>query len=756
MTEYPQRRPYATTLNHSGYLAKPQTIGDFRPPTEALRILNSQIGYDAPRNSRPRTAGGRLPELLSEQDSVSLSQQRQLADHSLFPDSNRSLQDALSAAKLEGPFQFNANNYHSSQQSVLNAELRHKVDKFMADWGSKLAQLKKILDHYPTDGGMINYNTTEVLKAYFTAYRCTEDLTVPIQRLIDDFNLTTSQEDIQDIEAIPVLPFDNIGRSLDSLLTSDYLLAPLDQYASSLEVYDLIAQPEKEHRGDKDGIEHDENGNVLGPVCPSTTAVVLHERFHYNPGEYSLKELSKSEKPLLEMETRVLTAKHRKEDAIDAMNPIEALRNLHAQVDYSNDLLLMNKARMALVALHAEDVRDMRASVVRVVEDANRAADMIRARVEELLPKIVSDMSRLREEIESTHNVLTTLEEKEAVAGKAMRDDMRAIDDKEKDLWSQMQRLMSQLLESAEHKTKLARRHMSLRETRSKEYCAVQQLLKAQEGHLEHLSECEDLVNRWQQGGDVYQRYVDAFIPKLLKRMNQIEEEDEDLSNREAQDYVRRYEMFTYGAEEARAKRSVQADRMRLTQRSMIRNQEVAEETLDPANEQHIQRFSEAGKELEEVLAYIDYIETIETDRRSEVEPVLRRVMAYNLYMQTDSLQIEQEEALRLDGEKTASANVNNDAAAKGYVVAAVEAEAAPMAATIQHPYVTARMIGLSHMEGYVEMHLQLNNDELSATEEKADGIRRSKTELSRMADKYKNSDYIRSLLLAVSSRTDQ
>jgi len=688
---YPERRPYATTVSHSGYLDKPPKNGPLRLPSEALRILNSQIGMDAPRNNRPRTAGGRLPT-ISDRDMIELSEQRQLANPCLFPDGDRTSDEAMKSAKLDDPFQFRANSYHTSQQSALNAELRNKVEKFMTEWSKKMTQFKLIVDHYPTDSAMTNYSSTEALKTYFEIYRCTEDLTVPIQKLIDDFNMITTLEDIEDIEAVPVLPLDNIRRSLDSLLTSQYLLAPLDQYATSLDVFDLIARPNDEHRGDKDGIERDEEGNELGPICPSTTGVSLHERFHYNPGEYSMKELRKSEGPILEMEARVLTAKKRKEEAIDDVNPIEALRCLHAQVDFSNDLLLMNKARMALVALHSEDVRAMRATVVRVIEDAKRAADMIRARVEELLPKLAQDIHRMQDEVKVSREHIGELEKKEVEANQAMRDGMRKIDDTEKDLWAQMQAIMSQLMESAEKKTKFAQRHMSMREARSKEYTAAQELLKAQEGHLEHLNGCEDLVNRWEQGREVYQRYVDAFIPKLLKRMNQLEEEDEDLNNREAQDYVRRYEMFTYGAEEARAKRAVQADRMRLTQRSMILNQQVAEETLDPTNSQHTQRFAEAGKELEEVCAYMSYIGTIEGDRRTEVEPVLRRVMAYNMHMQGDAPQLEQTEALRL--QNGSDKESDKDAAAADGTVAAVAAadeEAPSMAATMQHPHATLR-----------------------------------------------------------------
>lgn len=728
-SEYPERRPYTHTPPRSGYAAKPKTLTP-HPPSEALSILTSHVGFDLPRNVRTPN-GGRLPSLEDQKAEAALGT---TTDPTLMPDSQRTSSEALTKAKLAEPFEHRSVDYHNCQQSVLNAELRHAVEKFLEDWGGKLEQLKKIINLYSDDSKEVNLTITDSTKAYLEAYKCTEDLSVPIAKLIEDFKLTCSSEEIEDIAAVSVIPIDNIQKTMNNLLTSKIALSPLDQYAASLEVFDRIAKQEEV-------TEVGADGQPIGPIRPSTTAVVLHERFHYNPVEYSERELVKMEKPLLKMEERVIAAKARKELAIEHLNPADALRNLHAQVDFSNDLLLMNKSRMLLVSMHSDDVREFREEVVRVIENAKRAADMLRRRVEDLLPRVVADLEQVQDDANESRQNIAELEKAEVEAREDMLRGMKTLEATELDLWNQMMEVMNKLRETRAEKSKYCQEQMAARERRQKVYLAATELLAAQELHEQRLEKTETILKRWETCSNMYQKYVEAFEPKLLKRMSQLEEEDEDLNNRESQDYVRRYEMFTYGAEEARAKRVVQADRMRLQQRSSRLNQDVAFETLDPANEQHAKRIDEAEKELEEVLAYVEYIHNIEHDRREEVEPVLRKVIAYNKHIQISGNQIQSEAAERIEQEGGVDAPAAGFKAADGTV-----ATTTSLPATMQHPQVTARLVGLSHEEAYTEKHRQLNEDEMVAGEAKLSGIKKSKNELVELGAKYKNNDYVQVL----------
>lgn len=827
--EYPERRPYATTVSRSGYLAKPQqALAPLppAPPTEALRILSSHAGYDRVR-PRPNTAG-RLPAIggCGSDDATEASElaaQRAAADRFTLPDANRSAAAALSAARLEDPFSHAASTYHSSQQGALNAELRRRVEKLLEAWRGKLAQLSELVDHYPADNAMVNYSGAEAIKAYIDVYRCTEDLTVPVASIPDKYSLTTQLGELEQVEAIPILPLENIRRSLDSLLTSRYLLAPLEPYVDSLAVYDeLLAQlPEDQRvaaggalggcaRAMEDGSGADDEGesdrstgsNGINSgssvasslvivrqgsggeqlVCASTTAVALHERLHYDPGTYALSELHKSEAPLLDMERRVEESRRRKESAIDAIDPVDALRCLHAQVDFSNDLLLLNKARMGLVRMHNDDVRALRLRVSAAIADAKQTAELLQGRVADLQPRIRQDVATLASELDKSRAAICEMDAREAVAEAEVRAELKAQDEAERQLWDQMRSIARQLVESSEVKQRSAQARLSQRERRAREQLAAAELEKAQEQHWQRLVQCGDLVERWELGGAVYAKYVEAFVPKLLKRVNALEEADEDLSNREAQDYVRRFEMFAYSAEEARAKRCVQADRMRLVQRSALLNKAEAGETLDPQPDQHDQRFDQAGQELAEVTAYVEYICGIEEERRAEVEPVLMKVMAHNATVQRELLAVTGNNTSGNNG-STGSRSSSPEPAAQAAVAAAssssitrggssgrrskrdssdatttttvavvAAATAGPadsvLAATMAHPYVTASRIAIAHEEAYVAKHRRLNEEELMAQEGKLDGVRRSKNELAAMAAKFKNADYVREMLL--------
>lgn len=520
-------------------------------------------------------------------------------------------------------------------------------------------------------------------------------------------------------------------------------------------------------------------------LLPSNTSIVLHERMHYEPCIKLLKEMKKNESSLSSMEQRAEEAKRRKESAIDSQDPIEALRNLHAQVDFSNNMLLINKQRMHLVSMHRDEIYALRDNITQCIDDANRVNERLDTRVASLLPRIAQDAQVVADGIESSKAELRELTAAEEEAEQNMRSSMRDVEAAEHARWTQIAALMDQLRESARNKLTMAQQHMALREQRAKEWRAAEELLHSRERHADLLSQCEVVLMRWKEGQMIHEKYVQTFTPKLLKRIQALEDNDEDLHNREAQSYVRRYETFAYAAEEARAKRCVQIDRMRMLQRSLELDSERAAESLDPAPELYAQRRVEAAKEAEEVSAYVNFITEMEQARRDEVEPVLHRVMAYNQAMQEQAAYENKQATARLSerrkekrrssqeggshgrrysatkqltppesdedqgGQTPSSSASSNDNSASRAAQGGEERERQTpvLVATVAHPFVTARNIGLAHNTRYLDKHNRYNETELCAVEDKMVTIRHQRTNLDDLATRYQNADYIRQLL---------
>lgn len=735
MSQYPERRPYTNPEPRTGYCAKPKALHP-HPPSEALKILTSQQGMDGPRAIRS-AAGTRPPAI----EGAPAGELVPVTEPTLMLSTDRTSAEVLNKATLKEPFEHESLNYHSGQQAALNAGLRHAVEIFLEEWGKKLDQFKLILSHYPLDARDVSLSTADALKVYGEAYRCTEDLSVPLDKLIKDFNLRCKAEEIDAIVNAPNVPFDSLQHSLNGLLSSTTSLSPLDRYAESLDVLDQVAYLGEEEEGT------DEAPRLL----PSKAAVTLHERFHYDPVESCDRELKKTEKALLKMEERVLTAKMRKEKAIENLSPADALRNLHAQVDFSNDLLLMNKARMALVDMHGDDVREYRGEVIRIIECAKRAADFLLQRVEQLVPSVQKDLAQVISDADATRENIEQLEKEEVLALEDMSRGAKTFEQKELSLWAEMLEIMEKIQQNAKEKKRYFQEKMGAKEKRSKIYVAATELLEAQKVHIHRLEGVESILGNWHRCSELYDKFVAAFEPKLLSRVSRIEEEDEELRNLENQDYVRRYEMFTYGAEEARAKRVVQADRMRLQHRASAFDQDVAFETLDPNNEAHAKKIDEAEKELEEVLAYVEYIHNIEHDRREEVEPILKRVISYNKQTQMSEKALVQEEVHKIESQHAAGepTSFGTHPKADETRVAVVGGKGQALPATMQHPQITARLVGLAHEEGYTEKHRKLNEEELKASEAIIHGIKKSKNELMEMGVKYKNSEYVQAIAVA-------
>ena len=815
---YPERRPYATTMPYSGYRAKPIVP---QPPTDALAVLRSHVGYDdlqrsshddgcdtkSPPPSSVRSHAGRTYPSPTNPNALT---------RRLLPPTERTPQEALAAAVLEPPIEHDARVYHGCQQAVLNAELRDKVEAHSATRAARIEGIRELLANLPAESAVNGNREMESVQKYLNAYRCTEEIAVPEAELIAQSSLHTPMAEVENMTQLPPVPSDTMRHALDDLLRSPYLLAPLTNYVAKLSMLDKLSGMGWTGEGPEDAVGALTSATTTNPtptatttteaaaagtssraaaaksgeialqpreavLCPSRAAVALHERLYFNPGDYSERELKKSEEMLLALQQQVQTAKKEKEDAIDANDPITALRSLHAQVDLSNDLLLLYKARLAQVGMHTDDVQDFRRDVVNQIDDARRAAQAVRTYAQRALPSVHYDIASTANAVEATEKTLADARATEEAAEAQVREQLCVMDGESRALWQDVLALLEKLAAKAQDRSRYVQQCLSRREQRAKATATAEARLKALAVHRERLHQCEEVLSRWEGIGDVYSKYVEACVPKLLRHLAAVEDASEALAQREAEGYVAVFEQFAYAAEEARAKRRTQADRMKLLQRNEQLNQERAEATLDPDAASHAQRLAHATQELEEVQLYLKYIDDMEAERRAEVDPVLHRVLVRHAQAQTmegDSSDdgtnkqtevqsttpklLEQDTAVTTSATTTSTpaTETKKDSPAKvaasaaplqdaqhSAVVAAVAAADAAGPATMAHPCVAARRIGLAHEANYLQKQEQLTEQELQEVEGKLTGLRHSREELRALETKYQNADAIRELL---------
>lgn len=457
---------------------------------------------------------------------------------------------------------------------------------------------------------------------------------------------------------------------------------------------------------------------------------------------------------------------------MDANDPVTALRSLHAQVDFSNDLLLLYKARMAQLGMHTDDAQDFRREVVDLIDDARRAAQAVRVYTQKALPSVQHDIGLTASAIAASEKTLQDARAAEKVADTQMRAELTSMDGESRALWQEVVALLETIAEKARARTHHVQQCMSRREQRAKAFAQAEAMLKAQEAHRERLRQCEEALSRWDEMGDVYGKYVEACVPKLLKHLASVEDVDEDLAQREAEGYVAVFEQFVYAAEEARAKRRTQADRMRLLQRNVQLNQERAADTLDPDAATHAQRLADATRELDEVQLYLAYIDDIESERRAEVDPVLHRVLVRHAQAQASNVDARAKTSVETPtadplaiGEAAPNSTEDHLPSPSGAAAAAVVAAAppsppdnaaaanteiastTPTTATMAHPLVAAREVGLAHEVNYLSKQEQLTERELQELEGKMTGLRHSREELRALEAKYQNAEAIRALL---------
>lgn len=759
---YPDRRPYATAVNHAGYLSKPVL-----PPVEALRILNSTVSIDAPRSLR------RESSLAPTKTLRSLSSGGQLTTRGVLLFKPPSLETA-------SPFAFKEKDYHKSQQVALNAQLSHAVEMLFKAWHRKVTDLLHYLDGYPSQCAASNALTVDAMENYFKGYRTTDVLPMTLEQLAHDFSFKTNPAILNAILDSPPLQPDSLRRTLDNLLNARHFLAPVEHQVQQLEPLASLALPDEPCEGEKNG---EKEGPARGPVWLSKAAVALHEKFHYDPSEYALRELKKSDQPIERLEARVLETKEKKERAIDDELPGEALTLLTAQVDLSNDLLLMNKARMELVLLHSRDVRELKPLIDMIIDDARRSVKLLQGRIDRDFPLVKKDLESIVQDIQNTVEHINELKKADEEACKSAHKAFKKLEDDERGLWQLLLEIMQKIVNMSDEKDEFVRKEMRHREQRARELALANELLDAQRQYNDRLCKCEESLLRWSGAAEVYTTYVEAFVPKLLKKVHDAEEADQNLYNREAQEYIRRYEMFEYAIEEGRATRQVHVDRLNTLKRSKEFDVERAEMTLDPHTDKYIKELSEVKEQLDEAKAYIELLEKLEPERRSDVEPILQHVIVHNRSLQLQHAEAGAEMELDLphlqpdvtflvEGKEDISgmrATIAAPARGAEEPVSAVSATTERTAltpsrpstgalrlrsgtessvmATVAHPHIQARSIGINHEEAFLKKYMRFADDEQRAVETAAAKLRQSRNDVEKIGMKYDNVDYVRMLL---------
>lgn len=241
------------------------------PPTAALRLLNEIHSRDLPRidlmnlisnmgnsSGAPKSAnpgprcyatypGGnhasrldRLPTIRRESvnDRGTLEEMRM--HNKLFPDSERTVVEALREAELAVPFEHATESYHTSQHSALNAELRRAAEKKLEQWTERVNAFDELLQRHAAESSSVNSDEIAALKAYFKSYCCPDDLKVLPEQLIERMGLSMTMGEIAQIQEVSTVSLDVIRRAFDNLLNADYPLASLQEYSEALSVLDRI------------------------------------------------------------------------------------------------------------------------------------------------------------------------------------------------------------------------------------------------------------------------------------------------------------------------------------------------------------------------------------------------------------------------------------------------------------------------------------------------------------------------------------
>lgn len=668
--------------------------------------------------------------------------------------SARSSKQAFEEAKLDNPFDHRHSDYHTSQQASLNFELRTRVERVTNEWERVVQTTRQQLELLPDKASSMNYLAYNGMCAYDEGYGCTEELPMSEERLVSEFRLACSVEVLKELQEQPAVNVGAIGSALDALVSSNKALPHLDSLLKDISPLDVAAS-----------------------VDAAVSAVALHEKLHYPVADKLRQELAKNVSPMLEIEERVSAAKTLKDLALENRDVAQAVACLCNQVEASNELLKLNHTRMAIVQLVAEEVEDFDKDGVALLETVRSVSDVMAKNLQAILEPIQRDLVDGKKDKELTRQQIASTAAAFAKEQADARLKFKEYEAKEMKLWKQVCDLLTDLEMTTTEKKHFVWQRLLAKEKHARQQLVEQELLKTQEAHLLRLQLCEDYIISAQRGAQQFTAFAETFDATLRAQIQKHYDDLGALQLREASEYVRRYELFAFGAEEVRAKRQSRLDIMNLSRRNLLLDIEAAAATLDPNVSKYKEDVSEIEEETEKLTQYLNYLEDMQQSRKAEVEPSTQLVSAF-VTQQKHLSRKSRSGVTPASGRNTstalggyssqrtsprhggASSAIGGDRPGSGIVTVASEAtsrdgieglgdvsvEDAELPLLVEeneivHPQVAARHLGLMHEENVTLRAHDYVREELAAIESRMSDIRRQKSDAMNRTDSARAGD---------------
>lgn len=623
----------------------------------------------------------------------------------------RSSKKAYDEARLDNPFDHRRNEYHTSQQTSLNAELRGNVERVTSEWERVVQTTRIQLDQLPERASAMNYMAYNGLTAYDEGYHCTEDLPMAEERLVTEFRYLCGVEMLKDIQALPPINVGSVGNALDSLLTSNKLLAHLDVLKKEISPLDAV-----------------------GEVDVSSSALALHEKFHYPVGEESRQELAKNIIPMQAMEDKLMAEKTLKELALESRDVPKAGECLINQVEISNELLKLNHIRMEIVQLLADDVAEFDRESVKLLETVQSISESLDERLDSILQPLQKDIENCTKDKQIAEQQLAANVAAFAKEQSDARMKFKEMEANEHKLWKQACDLLTELELATSDKKQFIWQRLLAKEKASRQQHIEMELIRSQENHLTRLQLCEDFIISAQRAAQQFATFKDTFDVNLRDRVCKHYDDLHNLQLRESSEYVRRFELFAFGAEEVRAKKQSRLDVMHLTQRNLLMDIDSAENTLDPFVAKYREEVKEIEEETTKIEQYMAYVQEMQDSRKAEVEPATKLVSTFvaQQKMQQKRLKLTPGSAATcrssLASPKALSDTVGTEANLSD-IGGPDDSEMPELDdEEIVHPQIAARHLGLMHEENVTLRAHDYVREELAAIESRMSDIRMAKT----------------------------
>lgn len=658
------------------------------------------------------------------------------------PNTNRSSRQAYFEAKLETPIDLRTNHYHTSQQASLNAELRAKVEQVTNEWERTVQNMRLEIEKLPEKSSTMNYMGYNGMTSYDEGYGCTEDLPMSEERLVAEFRLACTVDMLTQLQDQPSINVTSIGSSFDSLLNASRLLPNLEGFIKTITPLDIASD-----------------------VDASAASVAMHEKYHYPVGEALRQELNRNIGPILGLEEKVMSEKTLKDTALENRDVSQAAKCLGRQVDFSNELLKLNATRMEVVQMIANEVQDFDAGTNKLLDTVSAIATTMEKNLQVVMDPIQRDLEDCKKDKELAKQQLAATAAAFAKEQADARMKFKEFENKENQVLKQICDLFTDLELTVSQKKHFVWERLLAKERNARQQTIESELLKAQEAHLLRLQLCEDYVSAAQRSSQHFKAFSDAFDISLRARLQKHHDDLFSLQIHEASEYVRRFEAFSFCAEEMRAKKQTRLDVMNLSKRNLLLDIDAALSTLDPDVKRYRETLVDIEGESSTLEAYLTFLEETQRERKAEVEPSTTLVSVFVAQnRQRTKSGLSYSSARPNTGVRSASplssgrntagpisprnaneitrvvsiastGNMSEALADRVTVEDGEIPEAEGVDEEILHPQIAARQLGLIHEENVTMRAQDYVREELAAIEARMSDVRRAKTENQKRFD---------------------